>query len=297
MCTLPFYVQYAICINFETWIYPCTFYCYSIFRAMFSKRPEICPLVRKLLKICIGWVNPDATEAYGQYGDELKIKKPVLMKSYPKMCSTLDLIFGEMEPMIVANMTCSELKRSLFESNSSREVFEQLYLYARDNLLWLNVYIKDSFATRIIRDERMTRTSFVANVGGLLGLCMGFSLVSAAEIMYFCCKRKHSFDGVFNRFLKKRRKNVNGNDHRRNSSNVGSRFSQQQESQSLNFDHVEAHMSVDMDDEAESAWNIADTKLYWQVAFRMYLSYFITSFIDMAWMRYDPSQLLYSLRF
>ena len=98
--------------------------------------------------------------------------------------------------------------------------------------------------------------------------------------MYFCCKRKHSF-GVFNRFLKKRRKNVNGNDHRRNSnSNVASRFSQQQESQSLNFDHVEAHMSVDLDDEAESAWNTADTKLYWQVAFRMYSSYFITSFID-----------------
>ncbi len=35
----------------------------------------------------------------------------------------------------------------------------------------------------------MTRTSFVANVGGLLGLCMGFSLVSVAEIMYFCIKR------------------------------------------------------------------------------------------------------------
>ena len=44
----------------------------------------------------------------------------------------------------------------------------------RKNLLWLNVYVKDSFATRIVRDERMTVTSFVANVGGLLGLCMGF---------------------------------------------------------------------------------------------------------------------------
>ena len=49
-----------------------------------------------------------------------------------------------------------------------------LYVYAKKNLLWLNVYVKDSFATRIVRDERMTVTSFVANVGGLLGLCMGF---------------------------------------------------------------------------------------------------------------------------
>ena len=51
---------------------------------------------------------------------------------------------------------------------------KDLYVYAKKNLLWLNVYVKDSFATRIVRDERMTVTSFVANVGGLLGLCMGF---------------------------------------------------------------------------------------------------------------------------
>ena len=74
-----------------------------------------------------------------------------------------------------------------------------LYEYARKNLLWLNVYVKDSFATRIVRDERMTRTSFVANVGGLLGLCMGFSLVSVAEILYFGCKRQPPWDTLCNR--------------------------------------------------------------------------------------------------
>ena len=41
----------------------------------------------------------------------------------------------------------------------------------------------------------MTRTSFVANVGGLLGLCMGFSLVSVAEILYFCIKRNTTGSG------------------------------------------------------------------------------------------------------
>lgn len=115
---------------------------------MFSKRPEICPLIRKLLKICTGWVNPEATEAYGQYGDELKIKKKVLLKTYPKLCNTLESIFQDVEADMIANLTCQELRKPLFESDLNSEVFEQLYVYARDNLLWLNVYIKDSFATR-----------------------------------------------------------------------------------------------------------------------------------------------------
>ena len=49
---------------------------------------------------------------------------------------------------------------------------------------------KDSFATKIVRDEKVPITSFIANVGGLLGLCMGFSLVSVVEMVYFCIKEK-----------------------------------------------------------------------------------------------------------
>ena len=31
----------------------------------------------------------------------------------------------------------------------------------------------------------MTTTTFIANIGGVLGLCMGFSFVSLIEIIYF----------------------------------------------------------------------------------------------------------------
>ena len=62
---------------------------------MFSKRPEICSLVRKLLKICQGWVDSHAVGAYGQYGDELKIKKKVLTDIYPTLCDHLMAIFGD----------------------------------------------------------------------------------------------------------------------------------------------------------------------------------------------------------
>ena len=37
-----------------------------------------------------------------------------------------------------------------------------------------------------MRDEKIPIISFVANTGGLLGLCMGFSLVSVFEIVFHC---------------------------------------------------------------------------------------------------------------
>ena len=39
--------------------------------------------------------------------------------------------------------------------------------------------------TRIWRDQKTSIISFVAKTGGLLGLCMGFSLVSLFEIVYY----------------------------------------------------------------------------------------------------------------
>ena len=67
---------------------------------------------------------------------------------------------------------------------------------------------KDSFATKIVRDEKVTVTSFVANVGGLLGLCMGFSLVSVVEMIYFCVKEKlfGVIDAIFGTKISKQRK-------------------------------------------------------------------------------------------
>ena len=43
---------------------------------------------------------------------------------------------------------------------------------------------KDSYVKKFIKDEKITRISFLANAGGLLGLCMGFSVISVAEIIY-----------------------------------------------------------------------------------------------------------------
>jgi hypothetical protein len=58
--------------------------------------------------------------------------------------------------------------------------------YARENLVMFNIFIKDPYAKRFQKDEKITKTSYIANSGGLLGLCMGFSLISGAEILFHC---------------------------------------------------------------------------------------------------------------
>jgi hypothetical protein len=65
-------------------------------------------------------------------------------------------------------------------------VEEQILDYARRNLVMFNIFIKDPYAKRFQKDEKITKTSYIANSGGLLGLCMGFSLISGAEILYHC---------------------------------------------------------------------------------------------------------------
>ena len=63
-----------------------------------------------------------------------------------------------------------------------------LYIYAKNNLVMVNIYIKEPVVTRIWRDEKTPIIHFVAYTGGLLGLCMGFSLVSLFEIIYYTLK-------------------------------------------------------------------------------------------------------------
>jgi hypothetical protein len=50
--------------------------------ATLSKRDEICLVIQKLFKICHEWTD-------AVVGDELKIKKNVLLRKYPTLCEDL----------------------------------------------------------------------------------------------------------------------------------------------------------------------------------------------------------------
>ncbi|XP_043198115.1 pickpocket protein 28-like [Amphibalanus amphitrite] len=57
--------------------------------------------------------------------------------------------------------------------------------YARANMVKVHAYFKSNSITRYKRGVLYTTDQLVANVGGLLGLFLGFSIVSIAEILYF----------------------------------------------------------------------------------------------------------------
>jgi len=65
-----------------------------------------------------------------------------------------------------------------------------------------HVLIKDPYSQRYRRDEKIAITSFIANLGGLLGLWLGFSWISGAEILF------HITRGIFS-YLSRKIKNKN----------------------------------------------------------------------------------------
>ena len=45
-------------------------------------------------------------------------------------------------------------------------LINQLYLYARDNIAMVHIFIKDPFVTKLKRDEAFSIILFVAGAGG-----------------------------------------------------------------------------------------------------------------------------------
>lgn len=63
---------------------------------------------------------------------------------------------------------------------------EQIVIYSRGNIAKVDIFLKDPYVKRFIREEKISEITFVGTVGGLLGLFLGFSFISAVEIVYLC---------------------------------------------------------------------------------------------------------------
>ena len=62
---------------------------------------------------------------------------------------------------------------------------ETLTRYTRENVAMVKIFMREPFAEVLIRSVETSEIDFISSVGGLLGLCMGFSFVSLAEIFYY----------------------------------------------------------------------------------------------------------------
>ena len=92
---------------------------------------------------------------------------------------------------------CDSWPENYFEQYDEPNVAltEEMYKYGRKNLALIQVMIQSPYFTKIKRDVEMTFTTYIANSGGLLGLCLGFSFMSGIEIIFVLC-------WLFSRFRK-----------------------------------------------------------------------------------------------
>ena len=141
--------------------------------SIFSNNPLFCLTLNKLSRICS---SPVKSKIFESSIDEVGIncKEILNVNNTNKICSE------DGTPNATSILANSKMTDFLFK-------------YAKKNLAILKVLIRDPFYTLIRRDEQSPLISSIGNAGGLLGLCMGFSLVSIFEIVFYC----------FNNFLSK----------------------------------------------------------------------------------------------
>ena len=134
---------------------------------LFVYHKEFCIIAKRLLEKCEG-----------------SRRKP-LEEMYPQLCETLEVIKN-----INLDNACDNKQWPLMRSNLPNctwercKVEEAVMKYSKDNLVAINIFFPNPFVNRMIRDVKITTNDFIGNVGGLLGLCMGFSVISLAEIVY-----------------------------------------------------------------------------------------------------------------
>ena len=72
----------------------------------------------------------------------------------------------------------------MLKAEAPHDIVKLVNHYAKENVAKVNIYLRDPFVKRIVREEKISIITFIGSVGGLLGLFMGFSVVSLFEILY-----------------------------------------------------------------------------------------------------------------
>ena len=74
---------------------------------------------------------------------------------------------------------CVQWPDNYFEKydEPNETLVNELHEYGKQNLALVHVMIQSPYVTKMKRDVAMTLTTYIANAGGLLGLCIGFSFI------------------------------------------------------------------------------------------------------------------------
>ena len=137
--------------------------------AVLFQTKESCIIARKLLSTC-----RDA-------------RKSALESWYPGLCEQIEWLNKNNEFCLNNQWNIILLKSKELDFNFTKFT-EYLTRYISENVAVVKVFMKEPFAEVLARNIHTTETDFVSDIGGLLGLSMGFSFVTLAEIMYYSCK-------------------------------------------------------------------------------------------------------------
>ena len=112
-------------------------------------------------------------------------RKFFLKKKHPDLCKLL----LEFEQYFGNKTTCKDWPENYLEDNTKpiTTLMNEMVKYGRENLALVQVIMQSPYVTKIKRDVAMTFTAYVANTGGLLGLCLGFSFISGVELIFWLC--------------------------------------------------------------------------------------------------------------
>ena len=116
-------------------------------------------------------------------------RKYFLDVKQPNLCKTLE----DYEEYFGNLSSCNTWPHNFYDKNPNmtyevnNPLSEEIFEYGRRNLALVRIMIQSPYVTKIKRDVAMTFTSYVANAGGLLGLCLGFSFISGIEILFWLC--------------------------------------------------------------------------------------------------------------
>ena len=102
---------------------------------------------------------------------------------YPEICPFYDKYFYNISNLSEEYVPMFFWRR--MEKDDRWKLQEELLKYSRENLVRIVAYVAEPYVTIYEKDVVITPTTLIANIGGLMGLCMGFSLISLAEIIYY----------------------------------------------------------------------------------------------------------------
>ena len=161
-------------------------------KATFHSRRDICLALQKVARVCSQKFRREVFEADVEEGT-LK---------FNITCNQILLANG-------SSAFCDEDDLPVFKPTQANKMLADfLFNYAKYNFAVVSVLIRDSFYTNIQRDEEISLVTFLGNMGGLLGLFLGVSLVTLFEILYLCLNLASA--KIHNHFVKRPIATING---------------------------------------------------------------------------------------